>query len=98
MKRKVRARNVYNVHLLRDAIPQEWDQLLARFLRKIVASLRKRSTELIRVNEVTHSIEKKLFKLKHTQRNHMWIANPQSQFSTQVYECAITNKKDMMFL
>ena len=50
MKRKIRARNVYNVHLLRDAIAQEWDQLLARFLRKLVASLRKRSTELIRVN------------------------------------------------
>jgi transposase len=50
MKQKIRARNLHNVHDLRDAITQEWDRLPARFLNRLVASMRKRCTELIRVN------------------------------------------------
>jgi hypothetical protein len=58
MKRKIRARNMYNVHQLRNAIAQEWSQLSAKFLNRLVASMRKRCTELIRVNGVIHTIEK----------------------------------------
>lgn len=50
MKRKIRARNVYNVQQLRQAITNEWNQLPARFLHSLVASMRRRCTELIRVN------------------------------------------------
>lgn len=50
LKRRIRTQNVHTVNQLRDAIAREWDQLPARFLTRLVTSMRRRCTELIRVN------------------------------------------------
>lgn len=50
MKRKIWAQNVYNFDHLRNAIAQECDELSARFLHRLVASMRRRCTALIQVN------------------------------------------------
>ena len=49
---------MYKVDQLRNAIAQECDQLPARFLHKLVVSMRRICTELVQVNGVIHTIEK----------------------------------------
>ena len=50
MKRKIRSRNVHNVQQLRRAIADEWNNLFVRFLRRLVGSMSRKCTAVIRVH------------------------------------------------
>jgi len=75
---------MYNVHQLCDAIAHELDQLAARFLRKLVASMRKGASNSFGLMGVTHTIEKAVKFKTHSTQSFVTCTSSMPIFKTTV--------------